>query len=98
MGNQDIHSCRQQQWIFICSGSLLWEADDGYIPELGATGSVVVRLLDSLLGNNHIVFMDRFYNSPLLFKYLSDRNTYACGTAMPNRKYFPRELLSTKKI
>jgi len=71
--------------LFICSN--YGKADVGYIRKLSATGSVVVRLLDSLLGNNHILFMDRFYNSPLLFKYLSDRNTDASGTAMPNRKF-----------
>lgn len=42
------------------------KSDGLFIPELGATGSIVVRLVSCIEGQNYRIFMDRFYNSPLL--------------------------------
>lgn len=38
------------------------------------------------MDKNHILFVDNWYSSPLLFTYLFERNTDACGTVKPNRK------------
>uniref|UniRef100_A0A2C9K8Q1 PiggyBac transposable element-derived protein domain-containing protein n=1 Tax=Biomphalaria glabrata TaxID=6526 RepID=A0A2C9K8Q1_BIOGL len=72
---------------------------DNVIPELGVVGSVVVRLLATgyLTNKNHIVYMDRFYNSVTLFDTLFNvYGTFAVGTAMTNRKFNPKELTKMK--
>jgi len=73
------------------------KTDGLFVPEIGASGSVVARLTRCIEGRNHKVFMDRFYNSPSLSSYLLDRKIHSCGTVMPNRKQFPRQLQRTKK-
>ena len=41
--------------------------------------------------------MDRFYNSPLLSRYLLTMNLQSCGTIQVNRKDFPKQLIKRKK-
>ena len=94
---------------------LLCESDTGYImhaeiytgkhdglriDELGATGSVVIRLAlaADLSQKNHILVMDRFYNSVKLFYYLHNTmGVFAMGTGMCNRKHYPKSMKQTKK-
>uniref|UniRef100_A0A2C9K812 PiggyBac transposable element-derived protein domain-containing protein n=1 Tax=Biomphalaria glabrata TaxID=6526 RepID=A0A2C9K812_BIOGL len=74
---------------------------DNVIPELGFVGSVVVRLLATgyLTNKNHMVYMYRFYNSVPLFDTLFNvYGTFAVGTAMTNRKFYPKELTKMKKM
>jgi len=73
------------------------KVDESVCDELGATGNVVVRLLRGLEHKNHVVFTDRFYTSPMLYSYLSQSGIQACGTVQTNRKFFPKQLISTKK-
>ena len=73
------------------------KSDGLFIPELGATGSVVVRLVSCIEGQNYRIFMDRFYNSPLLSRYLLTMNLQSCGTIQVNRKDFPKQLIKRKK-
>lgn len=93
---------------------LLCESETGYlmfaeiytgkneqlVEELGPTGSVVARLVQNggAANKNHIIFMDRFYNSVVLFDYLQrELGTHAVGTVMANRKFLPQEVLGAKK-
>jgi len=59
--------------------------------------NVVRRLLNGLENQGHIVFVDRFYSAPILFKYLSSHGIHACGTAMTNRRHFPKQIVTTKR-
>ena len=71
-----------------------------FIDELGATGSVVVRLATAagLAQKNHILVMDRFYNSVKLFHYLhATMGIFAMGMIMSNRKHYPKSMKQTKK-
>lgn len=71
-----------------------------YVDELGATGSVVVRLATAagLAQKNHILVMVRFYNSVKLFHYLHNTmGIFAVGTIMCNRKHYPQSMKQTKK-
>ncbi|KAF9408112.1 hypothetical protein HW555_012086, partial [Spodoptera exigua] len=49
-------------------------------------GAVVSSLLKDFFGSNRHLYVDNWYTSPLLFKYLYDNNIYACGTVKQNRK------------
>nr|XP_054926062.1 piggyBac transposable element-derived protein 4-like [Dermacentor andersoni] len=60
------------------------------LKELGFTGSVVVELLGDFLGRRHSLFIDNWYTSPALFKFLHSRQTSACGTVRASRRGLPK--------
>ena len=68
---------------------------DRHWPLLGSAGSVVRRLVENMqvTNKNHMLFMDRFYNSVALFHLLKNElGVLAAGTVMPSRKHYPKEL------
>lgn len=67
-------------------------------PNCTETTRVVVGLLNRcrLLGRGHHVYMDNFYTSPELFEELHSKETFACGTARPNRKQMPKAVTTPK--
>jgi hypothetical protein len=70
------------------------KATNGNIIEsLGVTGNLVVRLVHELQGQNYTIFTDRFYTSVKLAEYLMNLDIQLCGTAMTNRKDFPKALI-----
>ena len=82
---------------YIVNAEIYTGKTDGlFIPKLGATGSVVTRLTAPYNGCNYTLYMDRFYNSPTLTRYLLRRGIQSCGTLMPNRKHTPKQLMKTK--
>jgi len=60
------------------------------ISSLGFSGSVVHTLMDPYLDMDHILYIDNWYSSPTLAKYLLSRSTGVCGTAKVNRKGMPK--------
>jgi len=71
---------------------------DPQIPvELGVTGDLVAWLCKPFEGWNHCVFTDRFCTSVNVAEYLLDKQgTRLCGTAMTNRKKFPKQIIQKK--
>lgn len=57
---------------------------------------VVMNLMEPFLGKGHRLFVDNFYSSIPLFLDLLSKNTYATGTIVSNRKYFPQGLKDLK--
>ena len=85
---------------YIMNSEIYTGSESILYPELGATGNVVARLLRSadLHGKGHVLVMDRYYNSVSLFEHLHrEQKTLAVGTAMSNRKFFPKDLKLGKK-
>ena len=58
--------------------------------EEGLPSNVVKTLMSPYLDKNHILYVDNWYTSPLLFEYLLSRQTGACGTVRRRRKHLPR--------
>ncbi|KAF9413721.1 hypothetical protein HW555_008167, partial [Spodoptera exigua] len=58
--------------------------------EVSITGSVVVELLKDYFFCNRELYVDNWYTSPRLFKYLKEKGPYACGTVKSNRKLMPK--------
>ncbi|BFZ02399.1 hypothetical protein BsWGS_05438 [Bradybaena similaris] len=84
---------------YIISSEIYTGKEQRIFPELGAVGNVVVRLLRAGNAENkhHILVMDRYYNSVTLFDHLFNvENTLAVGTAMTNRKFYPKTLKKKK--
>lgn len=59
------------------------------LDNLGVSGSVITTLLKQYYKKGHIVYMDNWYTSPTLLKYLSSKKVGACGTVKANRKGMP---------
>ncbi|XP_035224253.1 piggyBac transposable element-derived protein 4-like [Stegodyphus dumicola] len=72
-------------------------SDKKEVVEKNLGKKVVKRLTECLHGKNHRVFMDNYFTSYELFRYLETKNIYACGTAMIGRKNLPKSLLAQDK-
>lgn len=58
--------------------------------EYGLGESVVLQLTKKLEGLGCEIYIDNFFNSPMLQYTLIDQNTMACGTVRSNRKHLPK--------
>lgn len=65
--------------------------------EHGLSTSVVTSLAQQYQHEKRQVFCDNYFTSVDLFHQLSRNETYACGTARPDRKGYPSELLENAK-
>lgn len=54
--------------------------------------STVLRLLRPLLNMGHVVFMDNWFTSPTLARYLKKKHTDCVGTVSSNTKHMPLAL------
>lgn len=61
-------------------------------PNTSMPEHVVLTLLEGYEHLGHVVFLDNFYASPLLFKRLEEMGIGACGTVRPLRKFMPEDL------
>jgi len=57
--------------------------------QFGYGGAIALELLEPYLHANRTVYMDNYFNSPVLAKTLLDYSTYCCGTLRKNRKFVP---------
>ena len=77
-----------------------YTATDTDIPAndpLGISGAVVKVMIERLLGKGHVIYMDNWYTSPDLSKFLLDHNTGSVGTVRKTRRNMPK-FDSAKKI
>ncbi|XP_005097783.1 piggyBac transposable element-derived protein 4-like [Aplysia californica] len=84
---------------YILSSEIYTGREEQAVDGLGVVGNIVYRLLlaGECENKKHILTMDRYYNSVDLFKYLlREQNTFAVGTAMTNRKHYPKTLIRKK--
>jgi hypothetical protein len=61
------------------------EIPDDVPKTIGKSGSVVIEMMESLLGKGYHVYLDNWYTSISLFRYLREKETGACGTLRKNR-------------
>ncbi|KAG5883736.1 hypothetical protein JTB14_008579 [Gonioctena quinquepunctata] len=60
-----------------------------YDPELKIGGNIVMTLMEPYLNEGHILYVDNWYNSPVLAEALFEKKTNICGTVETNRLYMP---------
>ena len=63
---------------------------------LGLCSRVVVNLTKAIENKNHIINIDNYFIRYDLFKVLSEKKSFARGTARSNRKHFPNDILNSK--
>ena len=66
-------------------------------PEIGLGEGVVLMLSEPLKGLQCEVYIDNFFNSPVLQERLATLDILSCGTVRSNRKYMPKGFTSDKK-
>lgn len=59
---------------------------------------VVKDLCIPIFGKNHKLFMDNFFSSYNLFRFLETKKIFCCGTVNLTRKNLPKNLLEDKKM
>ena len=64
--------------------------------DYGQTGAVVVHLSEDFLDKGYTLFLDNYYNSIPLSKYMTIRSTYICGTLNNRSKGIPEEVKKAK--
>ncbi|XP_068090030.1 piggyBac transposable element-derived protein 4-like [Hyperolius riggenbachi] len=68
----------------------------GCPPYMGAGERIVLDLINPLLHQGYQLYVDNFYSSVPLFKFLHTAQTGACGTVRANRKGLPPQVLNKK--
>ncbi|XP_068098284.1 piggyBac transposable element-derived protein 4-like [Hyperolius riggenbachi] len=63
---------------------------------ISTSGKIVVDLLNPLLHQGYHVYLDNFYTSVPLFKFLFSVQTGTCGTVRANRKGLPPQVVNKK--
>ena len=58
--------------------------------DIGKSGAIVETLMKPHLGKGHILYVDNWYASPALLKFLHNNGTNACGTVTKRRKGMPK--------
>jgi hypothetical protein len=64
--------------------------------ETNKTAAIVVKLTENLLGRGHTVWMDNFYNSPELARFLKSKKKQTVGTSHDNGKSVSPLVRNTK--
>ena len=60
---------------------------------MGLSAQVITGLTKPIHNFGHIIYMDDFYTSPILAKYLASWKTYLCGTMRPNHLGYPADII-----
>lgn len=68
-------------------------------PEFGLAENVVLELTDSLKDSSCRMFFDNFYTSPqLVYRLMTERKIYSCGTVREHRRGLPKDMKATKDL
>lgn len=63
---------------------------DIFYKKFGRSGNIVVNLLQQYLGKGHQLFVNNWFSSPALFKFLHNCTINSCGTVRKRRENMPK--------
>ena len=72
------------------------QLNEEYVHAVGKSGAVVLQLMQGMLNEGRRLYVDNWYTSLPLCKYLLERNTRMCGTVRRNRKGLPGAVIRAK--
>lgn len=76
----------------------IYTGKSGEVAEKNLAERVVTKFCEPIFGQNYQLFMDNFFTTYNLFKFLDTKNVYCCGTANLSRKNLPKNLETEKKL
>ena len=76
-------------FVYLGSKGIITEERRARKRLLGKSGTVAPRLLSGLLGKGYKLFVDNWYTSKKLFRYLEENGMTACATARTNQLQLP---------
>lgn len=79
-------------FVYLGKEANLSDVDKQLEKDLGKSGAVVPKLISNLFGLGYHLYVDNWYTSEALFRYLAANGTVACGTARANRISIPKSL------
>ena len=86
-------------YTFIFTSRIQNQPEVQQIPNLGKIGSEVYHLVSKLPKNKSFnIYMDNYFTSIKLFKYLCEKKFGACGTVRKNSANFPQILKVDRKL
>lgn len=68
------------------------------INDLGSSGAVVAKLMEPLFNKGYTLFIDNWYSSLPLARFLTEHGTGVCGTIRKNRTGLPKAMLAYKRL
>ena len=77
-------------FVYLGSKGIITEERRARKRLLGKSGTVAPRLLSDLFGKGYKLFVDNWYTSKKLFRYLEENGMAACATARTNRLQLPK--------
>ncbi|XP_070576771.1 piggyBac transposable element-derived protein 4-like [Ptychodera flava] len=80
---------------YCCKFELYTVRSDETTSGKGKTYDLVMGLMDGYLRKGHVLYVDNYYTSPILFYDLYKEDTLACGTSR-HRKGIPARIKETK--
>ena len=76
--------------MYLGKNEMATAEEKGLEKQLGKSGAVVPKLMSDLFGFGYKLYVDNWYTSEKLFRYLEESGSGACGTARANRLKIPR--------
>ena len=80
--------------LLVYPGKEMFSGDDPN-SDMPTTECIPSVLMEPFLGKGHILFTDNYYTSSSLASFFLDNQTHLCGTICPNRRHYPKEIVST---
>ena len=82
--------CLWNSFVYLESRGIITEEGRAIKRLLGKSGAVVIKLMSDLLGRGYKLFVDNWYTSEKLFRYLEENGTAVCGIARANWFQLPK--------
>ena len=78
--------CEESDYLwntYVYVGRDTRDEDSNLIKHLGKSGAFIFKLMSDLFGKGYHLYVDNWYTSENLVRYLLDSKTLICGIAMP---------------
>ena len=100
---KDVHSSAYANRILVTYGThmftLSYQPTPGELEwekELGKTGEPIVKLMKDLFNKGYHLYIDNWYTSEAVCRYLEERETGVCGTAPKERLKVPQSMINER--
>lgn len=79
-----------------CADFKVYTGAQPNLSKLPVSEVVVQNLMEPFVNKGHVLHLDNWYSSPLLYKALLEKDTHVIGTVRANRKEMPKQFMKVK--